>query len=106
MDSTSRSLYKPRIIAHAAVLLLCFATAALAGEIEGKVKSIDPSDRTATLEDGTRVAIPDGMALDQLREGAEVRMSYEEKNGKNEATAIEVKERGRGGAAARMPIRR
>ena len=80
-----------RIIALAAVLLLCFATAALAGEIEGKVKSIDPSDRTVTLEDGTRVAIPDGMALDQLREGAEVRMSYEEKNGKNEATAIEVK---------------
>ena len=80
-----------RIIAFIAIPLLCLATVALADEIEGTVKSIDVSARVITLDDGTRVSIPDDAALGRLREGAEVRISYAEKDGRNEATAIELK---------------
>ena len=73
------------------VSLLAVSSLAWAGQIEGKVKSVDQSDRTVTLEDGTRIVLPDGMDLDQLREGAEVTVSYEEKDGKNEATNVQVK---------------
>lgn len=72
-------------------LLLSFAAVAAAGQVEGKVKSIDSSARTLTLEDGTQITLPDGIALDQLREGADVTVSYEEKDGKNQATNVEMK---------------
>jgi hypothetical protein len=80
-----------RLIVFVIVSLLAVSSLAWAGQIEGKVKSVDQSDRTVTLEDGTRIVLPDGMDLDQLREGAEVTVSYEEKDGKNEATNVQVK---------------
>jgi len=80
-----------RLIAFVIVSLLAVSSLAWAGQIEGKVKSVDQSDRTVTLEDGTRIVLPDTMDLDQLREGANVTVSYEEKDGKNEATNVEVK---------------
>ena len=80
-----------RLIAFVLVSVLAIAPLAWAGQIEGKVKSVDQSDRTVTLEDGTRIVVPQGMDLDQLREGAEITMSYEEKDGKNEATNVQVK---------------
>ena len=81
-----------RIIALIAVLLLLsLAAVTAAGQIEGKVRSVDQSDRTVTLEDGTKIAIPAGMPLDLLREGAEITVSFEEKDGKNEATNVEMK---------------
>ena len=80
-----------RLIVFVIVSLLAVSSLAWAGQIEGKVKAVDQSDRTVTLEDGTRIVVPDGMDLDQLREGAEVTVSYEEKDGKNEATNLQVK---------------
>ena len=75
-------------------LIIAFSNSivmAWAGQIEGKVKSVDQSDRTVTLEDCTRSDVPQGMDLDQLREGAEITVSYEEKDGQNQATNVQVK---------------
>ena len=59
--------------------------------IASKAASSGAAGRVITLDDGTRVSIPDDAALGRLREGAEVRISYAEKDGRNEATAIELK---------------
>jgi len=80
-----------RLITLVIVSLLAVATLAWAGQIEGKVKSVDQSDRTVTLEDGTRIVVPQGMDLNQLREGAEITVSYEEKDGQNQGTNVQVK---------------
>jgi len=73
------------------VVLLAVPAIALSAEIQGKVKTVDTGDRVVTLEDGTRISVPDGIALDSLQEGAEVIVSYEERDGKNQATNIEMK---------------
>jgi cold shock CspA family protein len=73
------------------VLLLAVPAIALSAEIQGKVKTVDTGDRVVTLEDGTRISVPDGIALDSLKEGAEITVSYEERDGKNQATNIEMK---------------
>jgi Cu/Ag efflux protein CusF len=44
------------------------------------------------LEDGTKVWVGDGVAMDKLKEGADVKASYDEKDGKNIATSVDVKE--------------
>jgi len=73
------------------IVLLAVPAIALGAEIQGKVKAIDAGDRVVTLEDGTRISIPDGIALDVLKEGAEITVSYEERDGKNEATSVQMK---------------
>ncbi|MBI2204524.1 MAG: DUF1344 domain-containing protein [Candidatus Rokubacteria bacterium] len=77
---------------HAALLSsLLFAAPALAADVEGKVQTFDPSERTIVLDNGTKVWLSEGASADALREGVEVRVSYEERDGKNVATQIEVK---------------
>jgi Cu/Ag efflux protein CusF len=44
------------------------------------------------LEDGTKVWVGESVSIDQLKEGSDVKASYEEKDGKNMATSIEMKE--------------
>ena len=73
------------------IVLLAVPAIALGAEVQGKVKAIDAGDRVVTLEDGTRISIPDGIALDTLKEGAEITVSYEERDGKNQATDIQTK---------------
>jgi outer membrane lipoprotein SlyB len=77
-----------------AILLCALITAvapAIAGELEGKVRSISPADRTITLDNGETIVVPQSMALDQLKQGAEVKVSFEESDGKKVATDIELK---------------
>jgi Cu/Ag efflux protein CusF len=73
------------------IVLLATPIVALGAEVQGKVKTIDTSDRVVTLEDGTRISVPDGIALDNVKEGAEITVSYEERDGKNQATDIQMK---------------
>src|SRR6058998_1325662 len=42
------------------VVLLAVPAIALSAEIQGKVKTVDTGDRVVTLEDGTRISVPDG----------------------------------------------
>ena len=72
-------------------VLVLSAAGVWAGEIEGKVSSVDQAGRTIVLDNGTTLSVVEGVSIDTLREGSEVKVSYEEQDGKNVATSIEVK---------------
>lgn len=73
------------------VVLALWALGAWAAEMEGKIQSIDTYERTIVLDNGTKLAAAEGLSLDMLKEGSDVKVSYEERDGKNVATNIEVK---------------
>ena len=62
-------------------------------EVEGKVKSMDRSGKNVTLENGTKLTIPDSLksARGALKKGAMIKATFEEKNGEKVATSIEVR---------------
>jgi hypothetical protein len=73
--------------------LLLLASVAGAAEIEGKVKSWDAATNMITLEDGTQLSVPVAARAPgaQIKEGAAVKVTYEEKEGKKVASKVEVK---------------
>ncbi len=75
----------------AVVLTLALSTAAWAAEVQGKIKSVDPGEKSFVLEDGTKIWLGEAVAVDTVKEGADVTVSYSEKDGKNVATTVEVK---------------
>ena len=75
------------------VALLLVASVAVAGgnEVQGKVKSWDSAAGTVTLEDGTTLSVPASMKeRADIKEGATVKASFEEKDGKKVVSKIEV----------------
>ena len=60
--------------------------------VEGKIKSLDPSGRMLTLEDGTQLTIPPTVSVPRgtLKEGAIVKASFEEKSGQKVVTSLQV----------------
>lgn len=62
-------------------------------EVEGKITSMDPSGKSVTLEDGTKLSIPSSLkvARGSLKKGAMVKATYEEKGGEKVATMIQVR---------------
>jgi Cu/Ag efflux protein CusF len=87
----------------ALVLVAIFAVAgiAVAADMEGKIQSIDTASKEIVLDDGTKLVLDDSTnimvegkegKLDDLKEGAKIKASYEEKDGKNVAAALEVGE--------------
>ncbi len=62
-------------------------------EVEGKITSMDPSGKSVTLEDGTKLSIPSSLkvARGSLKKGAMVKATYEEKGGQKVATMIQVR---------------
>jgi len=79
-----------KIVGFALVIALVGSFAAWAGETSGKIQSVDPVDRAIVLDDGTKLWVAEGLPLDALREGARVKASYEERDGKNIVTMYEV----------------
>ena len=75
----------------AVVLTLALSGAAWAADVQGKIKSVDASEKSFVLEDGTKIWLGEGVAIDTVKEGADVTVSYSEKDGKNVATTVEVK---------------
>lgn len=73
-----------------AALLALSVTAAWADEIAGKVQKVEPADRTIVLEDGTQLWVAEGVSMDNVKEGATVKASYEEKDGKKVISRLEV----------------
>jgi len=73
------------------VLLMFSVAGAWAAEMEGKIQTVDTSDRTLVLDNGMRVTVADGVAIEGLREGNEVKVTFEERDGRNVATIVEVK---------------
>ncbi len=64
-----------------------------AKEVAGKVKSLDATGRSLTLEDGTKLTIPHSLkaALGVLEKGATVKATYTEKGGQKVVTSLEVR---------------
>jgi Cu/Ag efflux protein CusF len=60
--------------------------------IEGKVMSVDPSGKSLTLDDGTKLTIPDSVKVSKadLKPGAAVKAAYEEKDGQKVLTHLEI----------------
>ncbi|HSE95829.1 MAG TPA: DUF1344 domain-containing protein [Methylomirabilota bacterium] len=73
-----------------ALMLTLAAVGAWAEEVQGKIQTVDPSERTIVLEDGTKIWIAEGVSMDNVKEGAAVKASYEERDGKKVATKLEV----------------
>jgi len=65
--------------------------AATAADVEGKVQSVDVNERSFTLDNGTKIWLSDAVAVDSIKEGAEVTVSYEERDGKPVATSVTTK---------------
>lgn len=67
-------------------VLVATALAGTAGsasgeEASGTVEGIDLQSRMIVLDDGTVFAVTEGIALETLRPGSEVTVSYEESDG-------------------------
>ena len=60
--------------------------------IEGKVMAVDPSGKSVTLDDGTKLSIPEGAKFSRadLKPGAAVKAAYEEKDGQKVITNLEI----------------
>jgi len=58
------------------VASLAFVGAAFAGEVEGKVQSIDATK--IVLENGTELAIGEGVSVDGVQTGAKVKVVYDD----------------------------
>ena len=73
-------------------LLLAASVAWAAGnEVQGKVKSWDSAAGTVTLEDGTTLSVPASIKeRADIKEGATVKASFEERDGKKVVSKIEV----------------
>lgn len=87
----------------ALVLAATFAIAglAVAAEMEGKIQSIDTSGKELVLDNGSKLVWDESTTisvegkegkLEDLKVGAKVKASYEEKDGKNLAAKFEVSE--------------
>lgn len=83
----------------------CAAKPGAAMEVEGTIKSVDPAGKRVTLDDGTQLEIPATVKVDKkdLKPGAMVKASYEEKGGKKIVKSLEVKGPEKGGPAMKGP---
>jgi hypothetical protein len=63
---------------------------ALAGEAVGKIQKIDMDQKMLVLEDGTQLWLAEGADTGKLKEGAKVKLSYAERDGKKWITGVEV----------------
>ena len=79
------------IVAITLLIAVVAPLAAFAADMEGKVQSVDTGERTFTLENGTKVWLADGVAIETIKEGAEVVVSYDERDGKAVATSVTPK---------------
>ena len=68
------------------------APAAGSKTIEGKVMTVDPAGKSLTLDDGTKLTIPESVKFNRadLKPGAAVKAAYEVKDGQNILTTLEV----------------
>jgi hypothetical protein len=66
-------------------------------EIEGRIRATDRTGKSVTLDDGTRLVIPDSLrsSRDALKKGAMLKAMYEEKDGQKVVTWLEVQPEGR-----------
>ena len=75
------------VLAAGAILSFGVAHAA---ETAGKVQSVNTAERVVTLDDGTELVLAEGVPMESVKEGATVKASYEERDGKKVVIEILV----------------
>ncbi len=81
-----------KVLGAALALVATVSIGAWADEIEGKIQSVNADERMIVLEDGTRLSVAEGLPMDNFKEGAKVKASYEQRDGKNITSSLEVSE--------------
>ena len=81
---------KKTLIALAIAAVVTVPVGAWAGEKEGKITKWETSSRTVTFEDGSTYVFNETVKTETLKEGAKVRVTYDEKDGKYTATKYEI----------------
>ena len=84
-------MFRHVVIAVFIVAVMLVPIAAWSADMEGKIQSVNAGDRTITLENGTTIWLGDSIQVDTMKQGAEVKVMYEEKDGKPVATSVEIK---------------
>lgn len=88
-----------RILGMVLALTLACTGAALAADLEATVQSVDVAGKEVALDNGQKLVLDDATTitmegkegkLEDLKAGSKVKASYEEKDGKNVASKIEV----------------
>lgn len=75
-----------KILIASLIASMAFVGAALAGEVEGTVKSVDASAKTIMLDNGSEFAIGAGVSLDGVQAGTAVKIVYDDES----QTATEI----------------
>jgi Protein of unknown function (DUF1344) len=76
-----------------ALVVVASAGVAPAGDMEGKIKTIEVNQKVLTLEDGTQLYWTDSITVTEaVQSGALVRATYEDQGGRFMLTRIEVLE--------------
>ena len=81
-------MHKLLVSAGAAALLAASSIAAFAADATGAIQSIDATAGTVTLEDGTVYVLPAGFDSATFKVGDQVKITYDEADGKMTATEI------------------
>jgi hypothetical protein len=79
---------KKLIIAGAAAALFSTMSIAYAAEATGTIASIDAAGGTVTLDTGATYTLPASVAASTLQVGSKVTVTYDEADGKMNATAV------------------
>jgi Protein of unknown function (DUF1344) len=80
------------LVLAVSTVVMVLAPVAWAADVQGKIKSVDASGKMVTLDDGTQLMIPPTLTVEKqaLKPGANVKASYEEKDGHKVATSFMV----------------
>ncbi len=93
--------YEKKLAAIVLALTLTMSGIAMAAEVEGKIEAVNPISKEILLDNGLPLAANDDTTIaiegkpsrfQAIKEGGKVKASYEQKDGKNVATTLEVKE--------------
>lgn len=92
MKAVLASLTAIAVLGALVVAPVVMAQTAAAKTIEGKVMAVDPGGKSLTLDDGTKLTIPETVKFSRadLKPGAAVKAAYEEKDGQKILTNLEV----------------
>lgn len=77
-----------KVLGLTLALLLTLTVSAMANEVMGKVKAVDPADKSIVLEDGTKLWVSEGQ-ISGLAAGDQVRAMYETDGGRNIVSGID-----------------
>lgn len=82
-----------RRVSTIVAIVLAFALfpfVSAAQEVTGKVQTVDRAARTFVVEGGIKITVPQVMPMDDVKEGAVVKVAFEDLAGMNIASRLEV----------------